>query len=558
MNKSTHYPLQAIILLLVLPFLSIAQNNTKGWHLSDKEKDGYYGISIEKAYQFLKEKNKIPQTVIVAVIDGGADTSHEDLKNILWHNPKEIANNAKDDDGNGYVDDIYGWNFLGNKDGSNVKKTSDEKSRFYYAYKTKFSGKEIDTTALSTEEKYIYNSWKKAEAEINGGENDQVAVMMIEATTKALKKHAKVITAEMDKEDFTIGELEAYEPQSKAVKDAKFVFLNAMHLFQIDNEQKASEILNELQTELDVKKDEMEAKTTAPKDYRGEIVKDNYADIKDKFYGNKDVTGPDAMHGTHVTGIIAAQRNNGIGINGVADNVKVMELRVVPNGDEYDKDIALAVFYAVDNGAKIINMSFGKSYSPDKRWVDSAFRYAEKKDVLLVHAAGNESSNVDEKPNFPNPFMMLDKYKVKNFITVGASSDLKITPKSIAADFSNYGKENVDVFAPGVKIYSTLPGGNSYGNLQGTSMASPVVAGIAAIIRSYYPALTAVQVKACIENAAIKINDSVTCLLPGQDPKPIPFSSLSKTGGIANAYTAVVAADAMANDKKQSGNKKKN
>lgn len=473
MIKSTYFKLRAIIVVIAFPLFSIAQNNIKGWHLLDKEKDGYYGISVEKAYQFLKEKNKVAQTVIVAVIDGGADTSHEDLKNILWHNPKEIANNGKDDDVNGYVDDIYGWNFLGNKDGSNVKKASDEKSRFYHAYKSKFSGKEIDTTSLSTEEKYIYNSWKKAEAEINGGENDQVEVMMIEATTKALKKHSKIIADEIGKEDFTVAELEAYEPKSKTVKDSKFIFLNAMHLFQVDNDEKNTKILEELQSELDAKKDEIAAKTTAPKDYRGEIVKDNYADIKDKFYGNNDVTGPDAMHGTHVTGIIAAQRNNGIGINGVADNVKVMELRVVPNGDEYDKDIALAIFYAVDNGAKIINMSFGKSYSPNKRWVDSAFRYAEKKDVLLVHAAGNESTNVDEKPNFPNPFMMMENYKVKNFINVGASSDLQITSKSIAADFSNYGKENVDVFAPGVKIYSTLPGGNSYGNLQGTSMASP-------------------------------------------------------------------------------------
>ncbi|MBS1639771.1 MAG: S8 family peptidase [Bacteroidetes bacterium] len=558
MIKSLHFKLQVALIILLVPFFSIAQSSTKGWHLLDKEKDGYYGISIEKAYKFLKEKNRTSKTVIVAVMDGGVDTAHEDLKNILWHNAKEIANNGKDDDGNGYVDDIYGWNFLGNKDGKDVKKAGDEKSRFYHAYKNKFSGKAVDTTTMSIEDKYIYKSWQRANQEVNGDSNDQMEVMMIDATVKALKKHSKIIADEMGKPEFTVAELEKYEPKSNTVKDSKYIFLNAMRLFQVDSDTKNTTILKELDDELQNKKDAIDAKTNAPKNYRAEIVQDDYNNIQDKFYGNKDVMGPDAMHGTHVTGIIAAQRNNGIGINGVADNVKVMELRVVPDGDEYDKDIALGIFYAVDNGAKVINMSFGKYYSPNKKWVDSAFKYAEQKDVLIVHAAGNESNNVDEKPNYPNPFMLMENYKVNNFINVGASSDLRITPNSIAADFSNYGKQTVDVFAPGVKIYSTLPGGNQYGNLQGTSMASPVVAGIAALIRSYYPTLTAVQVKACIENSVVHIKDSVACLLPGQDPKPIPFSSLSKTGGIVNAYGAVMAAEAMVSEKKLSNHNKKN
>ncbi|MBS1626254.1 MAG: S8 family peptidase [Bacteroidetes bacterium] len=557
MIKSLHLKLQVALIIVLIPFFSIAQNNTKGWHLLDKEKDGYYGISLEKAYKFLKEKNRTSKTVIVAVMDGGVDTAHEDLKNILWHNTKEIANNGKDDDGNGYVDDEYGWNFLGNKNGSDLKKASDEKSRFYHAYKNQFSGKTIDTSTMSIEDKYIYKSWQQANKEVNGDSNDQMEVMMIDATVKALKKHSKIIADEMGKEEFTVAELEKYEPKSSVVKNSKYIFLNAMRLFQVDSDTKNTTILKELDDELQNKKDAIDAKTNAPKNYRAEIIKDDYSNIQDKFYGNKDVMGPDAMHGTHVTGIIAAQRNNGIGINGVADNVKVMELRVVPDGDEYDKDIALGIFYAVDNGAKVINMSFGKYYSPNKRWIDSAFKYAEQKDVLIIHAAGNESNNVDEKPNYPNPFMLMSNYKVNNFINVGASSDLQITPKSIAADFSNYGKQTVDVFAPGVKIYSTLPGGNQYGNLQGTSMASPVVAGIAALIRSYYPTLTAVQVKACIENSVTPISDSVACLLPGQDPKPVPFSSLSKTGGIVNAYRAVMAAEAMVAEKNHSTNHNK-
>ena len=271
-------------------------------------------------------------------------------------------------------------------------------------------------------------------------------------------------------------------------------------------------------------------------------MKDDYDNFSDRFYGNNDVMGPGPMHGTHVSGIIAAQRNNSIGIDGVADRVQIMTLRVVPDGDEYDKDVALAIRYAVDQGAKVINMSFGKSFSPEKNWVDSAVKYAEQKDVLLIHASGNESENMDEKENFPNPWLLQWKTKAKNFISVGASSDIKIDP-SIAADFSNYGKENVDVFAPGVKIYSTLPGGNQYGNLKGTSMAAPVVAGLAALLRSYYPELTAVDVKQIIEQSVSKPDTTIKCIKPGEKGEKIIFSNLCKSGGIINAYNAVIMAN---------------
>ncbi len=252
--------------------------------------------------------------------------------------------------------------------------------------------------------------------------------------------------------------------------------------------------------------------------------------------------GPGPMHGTHVTGIIAAQRNNGLGIDGVADKVRIMTLRVIPDGDEYDKDVALAIIYAVDQGAKVINMSFGKSFSPEKKWVDSAIKYAELKDVLLVHASGNEAENMDEKENYPSPLLTQWHSKANNFITVGASSDGSIE-KSIAADFSNYGQEMVDVFAPGVKIYSTLPGGNKYGNLSGTSMASPVVAGLAALLRSYYPELSAPEIKKIIEMSVSKPDSLLNCYLPGDKNKKISFNFLCKSGGIVNAYNAVKTAN---------------
>ena len=140
-------------------------------------------------------------------------------------------------------------------------------------------------------------------------------------------------------------------------------------------------------------------------DSRKLIVKDNYADSNERFYGNNDVEGPDALHGTHVAGIVGAVVGNEIGSDGIARNVKLMSVRAVPDGDERDKDVANAIRYAVDNGATIINMSFGKGYSWDKKAVDEAVKYAAKHDVLLVHAAGNSGQNNDKTDNFPNDFI---------------------------------------------------------------------------------------------------------------------------------------------------------
>jgi subtilisin family serine protease len=289
------------------------------------------------------------------------------------------------------------------------------------------------------------------------------------------------------------------------------------------------------------------AKEKLPNDERALIVRDNYYNFLDAYYGNNDVMGPTPNHGTHVSGIIAASRNNGTGIDGVADAVQIMMLRVVPDGDEYDKDVALAIKYAADNGAKVINMSFGKSYSPEKYWVDSAVVYAEQKDVLLVHSAGHENYNLDSITVFPNAYLAAYKKNASSFITVGASSDPLVTEASIAADFSNYGKQNVDLFAPGVKIYSTLPGGNVYGNQDGTSMATPIVTGVAAILRSYYPSLSAKQVKTILEKSVYVPEATAPCLLPGNSSITTPFNRLSKTGGIVNAYNAVLLANSMGN-----------
>ncbi len=535
----------AIVALPLFFYQGHAQTETpKGWHLLDYAKDSFYGISINKAYTFLQEKNKKNKPVIVAVLDSGVDTTHEDLKNILWHNPKEIPGNGIDDDGNGYIDDVYGWNFLGGKDGRDVSKAADERSRIYHRLKAKFSSPTLDTNALSPAEKDQYDTWKKADREMNFTPDEQMELVFIEVTARALKRHDKVLRKEMDCEEYTCEKLEKFEPTNKIARDAKLAYLTGIKLIGVDPDESNTNTLSDLDEYIQGKKAVFESKDTPPVDYRAEIIKDNYYDISDKFYGNNDVMGPinSAKHGTHVSGLIGAQRNNGIGVDGVADNVKIMMLRVVPDGDEYDKDIALAIRYAVDNGAKVINMSFGKYFSPEKRWVDSAVKYAEQHDVLIVHASGNENNNLDVKEGYPNPWLKQWNTNATNFITVGASSDPKIGG-SITAEFSNYGKEKVDVFAPGVRIYSTIPGGNHYGNLQGTSMAAPIVTGLAALLRSYYPDLTAVQVKKIIEESSVKPDITIHCVKPGTRDEEMPFNLMSRSGGIINAYQAVMDAD---------------
>ena len=525
-------------------FKAFAQDIPKGWHLLDQIDDHYYGISLNKAYQFLKEHNRQSKQVIVAVLDSGVDTTHEDLKDNLWRNPKEIPGNGIDDDGNGYIDDVYGWNFLGGKDGRNVKKCSDERSRIYHHYKAEFLYKTIDTTTLSYDEKSHYTLWKKAASELNFSAEEQTELMYVDITAKAIKKHDKILRKELEQEEYTVETLEKFEPNSKIGREAKLGYLTCMKILGIESEETNKSTIEELDEYIDGKKAAFESKEQVPVDYRSQIVQDNYADFSDNHYGNNDVMGPNPMHGTHVTGIIAAKRNNGIGMDGVADNVLVMMVRVIPDGDEYDKDVALGIRYAVDNGAKLINMSFGKSFSPEKPWVDSAIRYAASKDVLILHASGNDGADNDIKDNFPSPYSQKYKNTVDNFLNIGASTDPKIS-KSLAADFSNYGKETVDLFAPGVKIYATLPGKSKYGNLQGTSMSTPIVTGLAALLRSYYPELSAVQIKKILVGSVMIPDSTIENIKPGHDHTPVAFAALSRTGGIVNAYYAVSAADLM-------------
>jgi subtilisin family serine protease len=528
---------------------SLKKDVPKGWHTLDKEKDGYDGISLDKAYEFLRSKNLKSKTVIVAVIDSGIDTLQEDLQDVLWTNPKEIPGNGIDDDHNGYIDDVHGWNFLGGKDGANVKDDASEEARVYYRYKDKFESKEFDSTHIEGKDAEVYSMWLKAKKKImgDGSEGGSVDLVMLKRVVNACIKSDSILRKSMGKSEYTYKELEAYQPSATDAKTAKSVMVYLMKEEQ-DADMTNTLFLDEFKELTEQEERKMELKESPPKNYRQDVVQDNEADINDKYYGNNNIMAGDPMHGTHVAGIIGAERNNGKGMDGIADNVKIMMVRVVPNGDEHDKDIALAIHYAVDNGARVVNMSFGKNLSPDKRWVDEAVQYAESKGVLLIHAAGNDDADVDSVDNFPNPNYLDTKNTATNWITVGASTEplTDNDSRNFAASFSNYGKKEVDVFAPGTRIYSTLPGGNRYGNLDGTSMASPVVTGLAALILEYFPTLTAQQVKYCIEKSAVS---PVT--KPKKPGETMTFSDMSKTGGIINAYGAVKLAASISSEPKK-------
>ena len=526
-------------LTLILPFVMQAQLSSppENWQLLDKMKDGYMGVSAEKMYQELL-KGKKSETVIVAVIDGGVDPLHEDLKDVMWRNPGEIPGNNKDDDGNGYVDDVYGWNFIGGKDGKNVNQDQLEITRLYVKYHEQF--KNTDPSKLSKKDKKLYDKYKEIETSVMEQKEEASANLML---YRSILESVKKVEQAIGKENISMEDVENFESD-----DA-----NQMRAAQILKSMMADggtvkDVKEQIQEGVDYYSSQAEYNYNPDLKVR-HIVGDNYEDSYERFYGNNDVKGPDAFHGTHVAGIIAAKRGNGIGMDGVADNVRIMAVRAVPDGDERDKDVANAIIYAVNNGASVINMSFGKGYAWDKKAVDKAVKYAQKHDVLLVHAAGNDGESNDETDNFPN-----DKYeksglfspkKAKNWIEVGALSWKD--GEDMAANFSNYGKENVDLFAPGVAIYSTAPDGE-YKHANGTSMAAPVVAGVAAVIRSYYPDLTATQVKDVLMSSTT-MTKNARVKMPGSD-KVVPFTDLCVTGGVVNSYEAVKKAATVKGKKK--------
>jgi len=502
----------------------------QGWHLLDAKQDGYYGISLTKAYELLKGRTS--KTIIVAVIDSGIDTLHEDLKPILWVNKKEIAGNGIDDDGNGYLDDIYGWNFCGAPNGVNLERNSHEITRMYHNWRQEFEGKKEKN--IPDDRKFLFSQWKKAAEMLQKDYEESLNnLFSIVRFLELLESSAKLISEKLQVTEFTVNALKSPLLKNDAKIARGIVLWNSVFSDVRDTTVTSTAIITDViryKNDLENKK---KRKEEIPEDIRGELVKDNYTDINDRFYGNNNLKQGSGNHGTSVSGVIAAVRNNGIGVEGIADNVRIMAIRAVPGGDEHDKDVALAIRYAVDNGASIVNMSFGKPVSPYKQFVDDAVRYAASKGVLLVHGSGNEASNISKDVFYPNS-EFLDGKRATNYLTVGASGD--ISTGGLCGSFSNYSKEWVDIFAPGVFIYTTTTN-NGYDGVDGTSFASPVASGVAALLRSYFPSLSPEDVINILNESGTVITDEVD--LPGKDEKKVKFSELCKSGKIINAYGAV-------------------
>lgn len=526
----------------------LTEEEVQIWSHMDLETDSIPGMSIAKAYQFLEGKKGT--TVIVAIADSGVDVEHEDLKDVAWVNPKEIAGNNKDDDNNGYIDDIHGWNFLGSKDGTIVNGDQLEITRIVKNGMEKFGDKKA--SEISDVDKAEFEQFLKLkEKHKQSLEAHQQELVSLEQTAKnitQIEQSFKDVRAFIGKEDYTIEDLKNAKTDDE---DLKAKISGVINLMSRGASEK--ELLAYKKQLMDYKKSKDAAKSYDLDFNKRQSLPDDLYDINDKFYGNNNVIGNKDLesHGTHVAGIVAASRNNNKGVNGVANNVKIMAVRVVPDGDEHDKDVALGIRYAVDNGAKIINTSFGKAYSPNKQWVYDAIKYAAKKDVLIVNAAGNDGDDIDVVKTFPNDSEDLVNEISDNVLTIGAMS-LNYNAK-LPANFSNYGKLNVDVFAPGVDVYATMPK-DEYAPNSGTSMAAPSAAGVAALVRSYYPELSASQVKHILMNSGIKINFDV--IKPGSQSREnpegekVPFADLSVSGRVVNAYNALQMADRIINGKK--------
>ena len=490
----------------------LTENELKRWSHLDILKDTIPGMSVDRAYaELLKDKKGVP--VIVGIVDSGVDIEHEDLKAVLWTNAKEIAGNGIDDDNNGFIDDIHGWNFLGNITKENLE------------YERIIKDKSLVDDATYQAAKSL-NDKKVAEAVMGRSR--------LEEMLAAIKESDVILVQHFGKPVYTIDEVKAIVSKEEKIQKSKAIMQQMLSYgMPVDGLKEAIE-----KDLLDFKA--LTSGENLKKDYR-KVVGDNPNDITNTKYGNNNVMGPDKneiLHGTHVAGIVAQTRNNGIGGDGIANNVQILTVRAVPDGDEYDKDIALGIRYAVDNGAKVINGSFGKSFSPHKQWVYDAIKYAESKDVLFVHAAGNDAKDIDYADNYPTDADDKKTEYADNVITIGALN-FEYGDK-IVARFSNIGKINVDVFAPGVQIYATTPN-DSYQFLQGTSMAAPNVAGVAALIRSYYPKLSAKQVKYILMDSGVAITTDV--VVGGKTSDKRPFNNLSKSGKIVNAYNALLMAE---------------
>ena len=526
-----------------------AENAKKTWYHNDYATSKVYGVNTENAYKFLESKGLKPKTVVVGILDSGVQVNHPGLAKNMWTNPNEIPGNGKDDDGNGYIDDVHGWNFMGNKT-------------------TDLGVDNLEVTRVVAKYAPIFEGADSAQNKANQAKMPEEFEMYM--TSKEMF-NSKSIKAKQNYQRFT---------KMKALVPTMVTLMNGKSLSEINfstlkgntqDESMALEVLSNLAKDPDMATKSpkevgefMDAQMKEALDYYGpqatqqynlefdprkETVGDNYDDYSERFYGNNHYEGPDALHGTHVAGIVAGLPHGTEVQYGVASKVaKIMAVRTVPDGDERDKDVANSIRYAVDNGAKILNMSFGKPVSPGKTHVWDAFKYAESKGVLLVKAAGNENQDIEKNVAYPtNYYKAADEAPfVSNMIVVGASTN---DNAHLRAGFSNYNSKAVDVFAPGQEIYATVTD-SKYQYLQGTSMASPVVAGAAAVLKAYMPNLTPAQIIESLKNTVNKADAT--------------FAGYSSAGGVIDlakaaeyAYTKFYKAEPAKDAVKKATNKKK-
>lgn len=502
------------------------------WYHKDFSVTKIYGVNTQNAYKFLESKGLKPKNIVVAVLDGGVEVDHPGLKNNIWTNPNEVPNNGKDDDGNGYIDDIHGWNFLGGKNGD-VEFENLEKTRIVKKYKPLFEGP--NSKENKANQAKLQNEFKVYLDARNDFIKESTEARQNLLFYAQFSKEVPAMVSILNGKNFTAENINNIQITDS--KQAQYQAILSQYLKDPNAIGKSSQELQNYLTEqlaeaVKTFSEQVNYRYNLDFDAR-KVIGDNSEDINEKSYGNNHYEGPDAHHGTHVSGIVAGLPNGKEIQYGVASKVaKIMSVRVVPNGDENDKDIANGIRYAVDNGAKIINMSFGKRYSPNKEKVWEAMQYAQQKGVLLVHGAGNDNVNIEEKLDFPTNFKDTKDASpfVDNYINVGASTN---NPDFLRADFSNFSGKMVDVFAPGEKIYSTVTDGK-YKYEQGTSMASPVVAGAAAVLLAYMPTLSPSQIIESLVNTANK--SEVNAMLPTNTNNR--FDLISRSGGVIDLRKA--------------------
>src|SRR5690554_5161303 len=502
----------------------------KEWINLDPQDNGVLGTASDKTYELLL-KNKSPKkTVVVAVIDSGVDIDHEDLQGRIWTNPKEIAGNGIDDDRNGYVDDVHGWNFIGGADGSNIDTDSYELTREYVRLKPIYE--EVDPEKIKKRQQKEYAHRLDIQKDFESKKEEaQMNYQFTSSLQENMGQVADVLKQAIGKDDVILNDLRELKSEDPAILQAA-AMVEQLFANLGGEGTSLNEILDQLSKAVEHYRSQVDFAFNPEFDPR-DIVGDDEDNYKERKYGNNDVIGPDALHGTHVAGIIAANRNNYISMRGIAEHALIMVVRAVPNGDERDKDVANAIYYAVDNGADIINMSFGKSYSPGKKYVDKAVKYAKRKGVLWVNAAGNSAEWLIPTNIFLIKWMGKGERLTNNWLKVGASGWSQ--GEGMAGSFSNYGQEAVDLFAPGVGIYSTVPE-NGYAEFSGTSMAAPAVSGVAALLMAYYPDLKPSEIIEILRASVYDLSDQMVTK-PGEQ-EHVPFGSLSITGGLVNAYKA--------------------